>query len=84
MKRQITVIEGNRGVVINEQENHVWANIYVNARNGIEGADITRSRWEGKTVAGALRWAKKRFEGFDTSNRIAELLNQEMKSKKEI
>ena len=59
MKSQTTITEGNRAVVINEQDGYVWANLYVNARNGIESANITRSRWEGKTVNGAKRWAKR-------------------------
>lgn len=53
---------GNRAVVINRQDNSVWANVYVNARNGIEGADITMLRWTGKTMDGARRWAKKQLE----------------------
>jgi hypothetical protein len=53
----------NRAVVINEQPetNSVWANLYVNARQGLEHADITPSRWEGKTFAGAKRWAEKQL-----------------------
>ena len=55
-----TIIEqGNRAVVINEREGHVFANLYVNTRNGIENADITTSRWSGSTVKGAQRWARK-------------------------
>jgi len=52
---------GSRAVVINEQNGHVWANIYVNARNGMANADITALRWSGKTMAGALRWAAKQL-----------------------
>lgn len=52
---------GSRAVVINEQDGHVWANLYVNARNGIDGATITPTRWTGKTMAGALRWAAKQL-----------------------
>jgi hypothetical protein len=48
---------GNRAVVINQQDGRVWANLYVNARNGIQHADITLQRWTGKTVDGAKRWA---------------------------
>lgn len=55
-----TVIEsGNRAVVINQQGASVWANLYVNARNGLQDADITLQRWTGKTVAGAQKWAAK-------------------------
>jgi len=58
MNSQQTIIEGNRAVIINQQgEGNVWANLYVNARNGIQDADITMQRWTGKTVAGARRWA---------------------------
>lgn len=57
---QTTIQIGNRAVVINEQsKGHVWANLYVNARDGLQGADITTQRWTGKTVAGARRWADK-------------------------
>jgi len=48
---------GSRAVVITEQNGHLWANLYVGARNGIEHASITPTRWTGKTMAGALRWA---------------------------
>jgi hypothetical protein len=54
-----TIASGNSAVVINAQGGSVWANLYVNARDGIEGADITNLRWTGKTVAGAEKWAKK-------------------------
>ena len=53
------VSNGNRAVVINQQEDTVWANLYVNTRNGIENAEITTTRWTGKTVKGAEQWAKK-------------------------
>lgn len=57
---QTIIQNGNRAVVINEQsKGHVWANLYVNARNGLQGADITAQRWTGKTVAGAQKWATK-------------------------
>jgi hypothetical protein len=54
-----TITKGNRAVVINQQDNRVWANLYVNVRNGIHMADITLSRWEGKTMKGAIKWAEK-------------------------
>jgi hypothetical protein len=54
--------QGNRAVVIIDQGNgHVWACLYVNARNGIEQASITPSRWTGKTVKGAEKWAAKQL-----------------------
>lgn len=56
MKRTIT--KENRAVVINQQGDMVWANLYVNARHGIEGADITAIRWRGKTIKAAERWAE--------------------------
>ena len=56
---QTIITNGNRAVVINEQDGRVWANLYVNARNGLAGADITAQRWTGKTVAGAKVWAAK-------------------------
>lgn len=52
---------GSRAVVITEQKGYVWANLYVGARNGIQHACITPIRWEGKTMAGALRWAGKQL-----------------------
>lgn len=56
---QTTITNGNRAVVINEQDGRVWANLYVNARNGLAGASITALRWSGKSMAGAQRWAAK-------------------------
>lgn len=56
-----TVTAGNRAVVINRQGNSVWANLYVNARNGLQNADITLLRWTGKTMEGAMRWANKQL-----------------------
>lgn len=35
--------------------------LYVNARDGIQNADITNLRWSGKTVKGAEKWAKKQL-----------------------
>lgn len=52
---------GNRAVVINQSGNYIWANVYVNIGQGIEHADITMIRWEGKTLAGAKRWAEKQL-----------------------
>ena len=52
---------GSRAVVITEQDGHIWANLYVGARSGIESAVITPTRWTGKTMAGALRWAQKQL-----------------------
>lgn len=54
-----TIIEGNRAVVINGQGGNFWANLYVNARGGLNGADITTSMWTGKTAKGAEKWAAK-------------------------
>jgi hypothetical protein len=54
-----TLTHGNSAVVINAKDGSVWANLYVNARDGIDGADITNQRWTGKTVAAAEKWAKK-------------------------
>lgn len=56
MQQQI-ITKGNRAVVITSQDGRVWANLYVNARNGIADASITLSRWSGKTVKGAEKWA---------------------------
>lgn len=51
----------SRAVVINVQDGFVWANLYVNARNGIEHASITPLRWTGSTIKGAQRWADKQL-----------------------
>lgn len=56
---QTVITKGNRAVVINDQAGHVFANLYVNARNGLQDADITTQRWTGKTVTGAQKWASK-------------------------
>ena len=45
--------------MINGQGGNFGANLYVNARNGLNGADITMLRWVGKTVKGAEKWAAK-------------------------
>ena len=58
------IIRDNRAVVINRQgADLVWANLYVNARNGLANASITSTRWQGKTMAGARKWAEKQLEG---------------------
>jgi predicted aspartyl protease len=49
---QQTIRNGSREVIINEQNGHYWANLYVN-----NGETITGLRWTGKTLAGAKRWA---------------------------
>lgn len=56
---QTIIKAGNRAVVVNSQDGHVFANLYVNARNGLQDADITTQRWTGKTLAGAQKWAAK-------------------------
>jgi hypothetical protein len=60
---QTILTHENRAVVINEQDGLFWANLYVNARNGLANADITLMRWEGKTMNGARRWAEKQLKG---------------------
>lgn len=61
MNSQATITKGNRAVVINVQDGYVWANLYVNARDGLQNASITPSRWTGRTVNGAKRWADKQL-----------------------
>lgn len=61
MAKQIIKTSGNYAVVINDQDGYVFANLYVNARNGIENANITNFRFSGKTVKGAERWAARQF-----------------------
>lgn len=60
MKQQI-ITKGNSAVVINDQNGRVSANLYVNARNGLQDAIITNLRWIGSTVTGAKRWADKQL-----------------------
>lgn len=57
------ITKENRAVIINQNADGgtVWANVYVNVRNGIEFADITNVRWKGKTIAAARRWAEKQL-----------------------
>ena len=59
MNQQTIITTGSRAVVINDQDGHVTANLYVNARDGIQNATICHQRWTGRTVAGAKRWAAK-------------------------
>lgn len=59
MNDQTIISNGSRAVVISQQGAHFWANLYVGARNGLDGASITPSRWEGKTLKGAQKWADK-------------------------
>ena len=61
MQTQI-ITKGSRAVVINNQDGHIWACLYVNARNGITDADITPLRWTGKTIKGAEKWAAKNLD----------------------
>ena len=56
---QEIISNGSRAVVITNQNGHIWANLYVGARNGLDGASITPTRWTGKTMTGARRWASK-------------------------
>lgn len=56
-----TITQGNYAVVINRQDGGFFSNLYVNARNGIDGADITALRATHKTEAGARRWAAKQL-----------------------
>jgi hypothetical protein len=59
---KIVSTAGNRAVVIvREDSGYVWANVFVNARNGLADASITGLRWSGRTVAGALRWADRQL-----------------------
>lgn len=59
MNNQTIITAGNRAVVINQQDGSIWCNLYVNARNGLADATICYSRWEGKTMKGAEKWAAK-------------------------
>lgn len=59
MKKIIT--KENEAVVINGKDGYFWANLYVNARDGIDSAAITGLKWSGKTLKGAEKWAAKQF-----------------------
>lgn len=59
---QTIISHENVAVVIDEQDGHFSATFWVNARNGIHGATITASRWTGKTMAGAKRWADRKIK----------------------
>jgi hypothetical protein len=58
---QTIITRENAAVVIREQSGHFSATFWVNARNGIQNATITSSRWSGKTLAGAKRWAERQL-----------------------
>jgi hypothetical protein len=57
------ITKGNRAVVIsaNEEAGPFWATLWVNARNGIQNADITPTMWRGKTMKGAEKWAARQL-----------------------
>jgi hypothetical protein len=59
---EIIKTKGGRAVVINEQDGHFWANLYVGARQGLAHASITQTRWTGKTLKGAEKWAEKQLD----------------------
>ena len=59
---QKIIYKENRAVILNwDNFGGAFANLYINARNDIQGADITGLRWEGKTMSGAIRWANKQL-----------------------
>lgn len=62
MRTQEIITKENCAVVITNQDGAIWANFFVNARNGIQDAIITPTRWTGKTMTGARRWAHKKLE----------------------
>ena len=59
---QTIIAHENVAVVINGQDGHFYATFWVNARNGIQDATITSSRWTGKTMTGAKRWADRKIK----------------------
>lgn len=61
MNTQQIIKSGNFAVVINSQDDFVWANMYVNARNGLQNADITRIKTSGKSLAATIKWANKKL-----------------------
>ncbi len=65
---QETITKENRAVAIfkntpfdQKDGGTIWANLYVNARNGLQDADITGISWKGKTIAAARKWAEKQL-----------------------
>ena len=58
------LINGNQAAIINQDDDKVWVNIYVNvrgAKNAKEAAligDITGLRWKGRRIKSAEKWAK--------------------------
>lgn len=60
MQKIIKTLE-NRAVVIIQSGETIYANLYVNARNGLDNADITSLSWTGKTLKGAEKWAAKQL-----------------------
>lgn len=58
---QTIITHENVAVVVREQNGHFLATFWVNARNGINDATITSSRWTGKTMAGAKKWADRKI-----------------------
>ena len=59
MAQQI-ITKGNQAVVINDL-GRFEARLYVNAGNGLAGADATLVCGKFKTIAGAQRWAAKQL-----------------------
>ena len=59
--KTIIKTQGNRAVVITQSGEIIHANLYVNARNGLDSADITNLSWKGKTMNGAEKWATKQL-----------------------
>ena len=58
---QQIISKGNYAVVINGDGGKFWANLYVNARNGIDDADITTFRCQCRTLRAVTRWAEKQL-----------------------
>jgi len=59
MKKEIT--KGNRTVIIDNKstDNSYTAVLFVNTRNGMKDAQATSTRWNGKTLKGAEKFANK-------------------------
>jgi hypothetical protein len=57
------IANGKQSVVIksNGAGRGFRANLYVDVRGVFQNADITNVSWSGKTMAGAVRWAKKQL-----------------------
>lgn len=60
---QKNIFNGNRAVVItsNDENGPFSCRLWVNARDGLNGADATLTCCKRATMAGAMKWADKQL-----------------------